>query len=72
MTPSHTAASAATALAARARLPPPPPPVAAPRGLYIHGDVGGGKTLVMDMFAQAVAADAAELTSVGSEVGSRY
>jgi len=65
------AASAAAALAARARLPPPPPPVAAPRGLYIHGDVGGGKTLVMDMFAQAVAADAAELTSVGSKVGSR-
>ena len=71
LTPSHTAASAAAALAARARLPPPPPPVAAPRGLYIHGDVGGGKTLVMDMFAQAVAADAAGLADVGSDVGSR-
>jgi hypothetical protein len=55
LTPSDTAASAAAALAARARLPPPPPPVPAPRGLYIHGDVGGGKTLVIDMFAQAVA-----------------
>ena len=67
--PSQTAASgAAAALAARARLPPPPPPVAAPRGLYIHGDVGGGKTLVMDMFAESVAADAAD---VGSAVDSR-
>ena len=34
-------------------LPPPPPP----RGLFVHGDVGAGKTLLMDLFADAVASD---------------
>lgn len=30
--------------------PPPPPPPPPPQGFYIHGDVGTGKTMVMDMF----------------------
>eukprot|EP00965_Chrysotila_dentata_P008429 274477-Pleurochrysis_carterae.AAC.8 len=38
--------------------PPPPPRPLPPRGLFIHGGVGAGKTLLMDAFAQAVAADA--------------
>ena len=36
-----------------ARLAKPSPP---PKGLYIHGEVGRGKTMVMDLFYEAVAA----------------
>ena len=35
----------------RFRKPPPPP-----RGLYIHGEVGRGKTMVMDLFYETVEA----------------
>lgn len=38
-------------LLARFKKPPPPP-----RGLYIHGEVGRGKTMVMDLFYDAVEA----------------
>ena len=39
-------------LAAAALPPPPSPPPPPPRGLFIHGGVGAGKTLLMDLFAQ--------------------
>ena len=56
------AASAAAALARSLDLPPPPSMVGSPCGLYIHGDVGGGKTLLMDMFACAISKDASGVT----------
>ena len=43
------AAAPASGLLARFRKPPPPP-----KGLYIHGEVGRGKTMVMDLFHEAV------------------
>ena len=33
-------------------LPPPPKAPRPPRGLFLYGDVGVGKTLVLDLFAQ--------------------
>jgi len=45
------ASTPATGLLARFRKPPPPP-----KGLYIHGEVGRGKTMVMDLFYELVAA----------------
>ena len=41
--------SPATGVLARFRKPPPPP-----KGLYIHGEVGRGKTMVMDLFYETV------------------
>ena len=51
--------------------PPPPPPPPPPKGLFIHGNVGGGKTLLMDLFAEAVAADLAtdRAAHAGDRVG---
>jgi predicted ATPase len=56
---------AARAVQARARaeqratraLGPPPPPPAPPRGVYLHGSVGSGKTMLADML-YSFAADA--------------
>jgi cell division protein ZapE len=42
-------AAPASGLLARFRKPPPPP-----RGLYIHGEVGRGKTMLMDLFHKVV------------------
>lgn len=41
--------SPSSGLFGRFRKPPPPP-----RGLYIHGEVGRGKTMVMDLFYEMV------------------
>jgi hypothetical protein len=35
----------------------PPSPPAAPKGLYIHGSVGSGKSMLMDMFFAAAVHD---------------
>ncbi|KAM9840247.1 lactation elevated protein 1 homolog B [Aulostomus maculatus] len=42
---------AATAGEEKSAPPPPPPP---PKGFYIHGDVGTGKTMLMDLFYSGV------------------
>ena len=42
----------------RAPLPPAPSPPPPPKGLFVHGEVGVGKTLLLDLFAQAMQADA--------------
>ena len=42
------------------KLRPAPVRPATPRGLFIHGSVGTGKTMLMDLFAGAVDADFAE------------
>ncbi|MCX7351654.1 MAG: cell division protein ZapE [Alphaproteobacteria bacterium] len=44
-----TAQAPASGLFARFRKPPPPP-----KGLYIHGEVGRGKTMLMDLFYETV------------------
>ena len=41
----------------RRKLEPPPKtqvPEFVPQGLYLHGDVGSGKTMLMDMFYQTL------------------
>ena len=37
--------------------PPPPERPPQPSGLFLHGSVGAGKTMLMDWFAEAVAED---------------
>ena len=46
--------SVAVSAARKEGLPPPPPPPTSPRGVFLHGDVGAGKTLVLDLFASGV------------------
>ena len=45
------------ALAAESGLPALPPPPAVPPGLYLHGPVGTGKTMLMDLALQAARED---------------
>lgn len=47
-------AAAARAAAVRQELGPAPTPPPAPQGLYVYGNVGSGKSLLMDMFYDIV------------------
>lgn len=40
---------------AKTELGPSPSPPTAPKGLYLHGSVGSGKSLLMDLFYDSVA-----------------
>jgi hypothetical protein len=46
-------AAAAREQRVRSELGAPPEPPAAPRGIYVHGSVGSGKSMTMDMFYEA-------------------
>jgi hypothetical protein len=61
LTPQQRAHQLARARRARvaAELGPGPSPPPAPKGLYIHGSVGSGKTAIMDLFFEAAAPPAA-------------